>query len=167
MPEKGLFSLGLKDKVTKWLNPDATTADLGDKMEAYYDEKLKVWVFPGEDPAEKAKPIGPPPLSVQAVTKNGTNEATSDTKTTKMDPLAAMMAPPKRGPSTGTRTRAQNTSIRPSPASMPIMFPMGTDLGGSAQLSNNYNIFIPPVVKTDSSDIPRSENGVIESKEES
>jgi hypothetical protein len=35
--------------------------DLGEGMQAYFDEKNKVWVFPGEDPAEKARPIGLPP----------------------------------------------------------------------------------------------------------
>jgi len=28
--------------MNKWLNPDATTADLGEGMQAYYDEKRKV-----------------------------------------------------------------------------------------------------------------------------
>jgi hypothetical protein len=32
-------------------------ADMGEGMQAYFDEKNKVWVFPGEDPAEKAKPV--------------------------------------------------------------------------------------------------------------
>jgi hypothetical protein len=140
--EKGLFNLGLKDKVTKWLNPDATTADLGDKMEAYYDEKLKVWVFPGEDPVERAKPIGPPPVAVAVV--NDKNDATTATTPT-MDPLAAMMAPPKRGPSALSRSRTP-TSIRPSPASMPVMFPMGLNDGTSAQPSTKFNVFTPPAV---------------------
>lgn len=145
-----MFSLGLKDKVTKWLNPDATTADLGDKMEAYYDEKLKVWVFPGEDPAEKAKPIGPPPLSVQATTKNEVKEVnTANTDNSSIDPLAAMMAPPRRGPTAIPRSRAaQNPSIRPSPASMPIMFPLGIDSGSSVPPLNTFNVFTPPPAST-------------------
>ena len=160
--EKSLFNLGLKDKVTKWLNPDATTADLGEKMEAYYDEKLKVWVFPGEDPIEKAKPIGPPPLSMKATSNNDKNEATSDAKAATIDPLAAMMAPPKRGPSAGTRTRGLNSSIRPSPSSMPIMFPMGIDAGSSTQKSNKYNVFVPPVMATHGSDNARNDAAVSE-----
>jgi hypothetical protein len=146
--------------VTKWLNPDATTADLGDKMEAYYDEKLKVWVFPGEDPAEKAKPIGPPPLSVQASTKDATNVTPSDMKTKNIDPLAAMMAPPKRGPSVVARSRAPGSSIRPSPSSMPIMFPLGGDIGSSTQPLNNFNVFIPPVVTSDSKGTANISKGI-------
>ena len=84
---------GFRDRMTKWLNPDATTADLGGGMEAYYDEDKKVWVFPGEDPAALAQPIGPPPITttpVKDVKKvEGPNEA-------PVDPLAAMMAPPPR-----------------------------------------------------------------------
>ena len=79
--------------MTKWLNPDATTADLGEGMQAYYDEKRKVWVFPGEDPEEKAKPIGPPPTATTAA------ESTEESPKAPMDPLAAMMAPPQRAPS--------------------------------------------------------------------
>ena len=142
--EKSLFNLGFKDKVAKWLNPDATTADLGDKMEAYYDEKLKVWVFPGEDPAEKAKPIGPPPRSVQATTKNDAKEGNSSSNTSKLDPLAAMMAPPRRGPSALPRSRTHNSSVPPSPASMPMMFPMGIDIANSAQPLPKFNVFTPP-----------------------
>ena len=112
-------------------------------MDAYYDEKLKVWVFPGEDPLEKAKPIGPPPL---ATNQNISCGVTTDKRDTNIDPLAAMMAPPKRGPTAITRTRGQNSSIRPSPASMPIMFPMDTDFGSSAQPSNQYKIFVPPAL---------------------
>ena len=40
----------LGDKITKWLNPEAKIAKgIGGSMDAYYDEKLKRWVFPGED----------------------------------------------------------------------------------------------------------------------
>jgi hypothetical protein len=137
LKEKGLFNLGIKDKVTKWLNPDATTADLGERMEAYYDEKLKVWVFPGEDPAEIAKPIGPPPTTV----KNTINEPQTDNKdtnsNTNLDPLAAMMAPPKRGPAALSRSR---TPIRPSPSSMPVMFP------NTSQPTTQFTVFTPPPV---------------------
>ena len=113
-------------------------------MDAYYDEKLKVWVFPGEDPAEKAKPIGPPPLAVQAATKNDRNEMNTEVTAATIDPLAAMMAPPRRGPTAVSRSRAQNSSIRPSPASMPIMFPMGIDIANSAQPLPKFNVFTPP-----------------------
>jgi len=85
--------------MTKWLNPDATTADMGEAMQAYYDEKRKVWVFPGEDPDEKAKPIGPPPMTPTALATAPETQQTPTTPTTSSDPLAAMMAPPQRNPS--------------------------------------------------------------------
>jgi hypothetical protein len=62
-------------------------------MQAYYDDKRKVWVFPGEDPEEKAKPIGPPPTAPTAT------EKTEESPKTPEDPLAAMMAPPQRATS--------------------------------------------------------------------
>lgn len=79
--------------LTKKLNPDATQADVGGSLEAYYDEKLKRWIFPGDDPVEAAKPLAPPPTT-PVVKENqppaGTPSAASN------DPLAMMMAPPSR-----------------------------------------------------------------------
>ena len=88
--------------MTKWLNPEATTADLGEGMQAYYDEDKKVWVFPGEDPTEKVKPLPPPPTPMD-VKSNEEVKLEPDMAT---DPLAAMMAPPKRNPATYGRSLA-------------------------------------------------------------
>jgi hypothetical protein len=92
-------SFGIRDSVTKWLNPDATKADLGEGMQAYYDEDKKVWVFPGEDPAEIAKPIGPPPTTPLGAAMSPNYNMPSSEPREKNDPLAAMMAPPPRVPS--------------------------------------------------------------------
>ena len=100
--------------MTKWLNPDATQADLGEGMQAYYDEKRKVWVFPGEDPDEKAKPVGPPPTA--PIIEE--DRAVSCPAPAPADPLAAMMAPPTRMPS---RARSIGAGGRraPIPGVMP------------------------------------------------
>ena len=90
---EGKWGFGFTEKMNKWLNPDATTADLGEGMQAYYDEQRKVWVFPGEDPDEIAKPIGPPP------TVSATKLEQKESPTSPKDPLSAMMAPPQRAPS--------------------------------------------------------------------
>jgi hypothetical protein len=76
------------------MNPDAAIADTGEKMEAYYDEKLKRWIFPGDDPNEVAKPLAPPP--VISVKKDNGNIISAQTpaKNNDDDPLAALMAPP-------------------------------------------------------------------------
>jgi hypothetical protein len=106
--------------MTKWLNPDATTADLGEGMKAYYDEKRKVWVFPGEDPDEKAKPIGPPPTVPTA------SEKTEESPKAHKDPLAAMMAPPQRASSFHRSSSLLSQSERGSLASRyPGMPPPG------------------------------------------
>lgn len=90
---------GWRSWINKKLNPDATTADVGDEMQAYYDEKLKRWIFPGDDPAEVAKPLPPPPK-----TPMQQEAPKEETKTADLDPLAALMAPPpvtrsvKKGP---------------------------------------------------------------------
>lgn len=85
-------------------------------MQAYYDEKLKVWVFPGEDPEEKAKPIGPPPTA--AVTPQGSSSSPLAPAAPSDDPLAAMMAPPQRPPSAlrarSTPNRFPTKSLSPS-----------------------------------------------------
>ena len=57
-------------------------------MQAYYDEKLKRWIFPGDDPAEVAKPLAPPPIM--------TPKSDSAPVAASNDPLAALMAPPSR-----------------------------------------------------------------------
>lgn len=108
--EKGFFSFGIKSSVTKWLNPDATEADLGEGMQAYYDEDKKVWVFPGEDPAEVAKPIGPPPTTPMAAA----TEAPAPAPAPSNDPLAAMMAPPQRAPRVLSK-KAKPGSMPPLP----------------------------------------------------
>ena len=79
--------------LAKKLNPDATIATEGEAMEAYYDEDLKRWIFPGDDPAEVAKPLAPPPITPMVrddKTPVGTPTPALD------DPLAMMMAPPAR-----------------------------------------------------------------------
>lgn len=62
-------------------------------MQAYYDEKLKRWIFPGDDPAEVAKPLAPPPIMSP---KAECAPAISSTPSASNDPLAALMAPPSR-----------------------------------------------------------------------
>lgn len=74
-------------------------------MEAYYDEKTKRWVFPGEDPGEAVQ--GPPPAPPTASelgggggppSSSGGGVLTSPPNSTPgldaNDPLAALMAPP-------------------------------------------------------------------------
>ena len=147
--EKGFFDLGIKQTFTKWLNPDATTADLGDEMQAYYDNERKVWVLPGQDPEELAKPIGPPPTALASTAPSASDD--KDSKTSQSaDPLAAMMAPPQRGPSALSRSRGSTPSIRPSPASMPIMFPPGMTMPGPG--ASTFSVFTPPAANLEQSD---------------
>lgn len=131
--EKGFFSFGIKDSVTKWLNPEATQADLGEQMQAYYDEDKKVWVFPGEDPAEVAKPIGAPPTTPMVLSSAPTPRAA-----VSIDPLAAMMAPPQRVLSA---PRSKSSSMRPSPLSMPINFPPG--VMSATPSASQFSMFVP------------------------
>eukprot|EP00559_Dactyliosolen_fragilissimus_P008136 CAMPEP_0184872466 /NCGR_PEP_ID=MMETSP0580-20130426/41303_1 /TAXON_ID=1118495 /ORGANISM="Dactyliosolen fragilissimus" /LENGTH=1076 /DNA_ID=CAMNT_0027375267 /DNA_START=19 /DNA_END=3250 /DNA_ORIENTATION=- len=70
------------------------TAHTGEKMEAYFDEKSKRWIFPGDDPAEVSKPLPPPPQSMK---KNISNVSPSTTPSLPSDPLSSLMAPPTRG----------------------------------------------------------------------
>ncbi|KAI2496146.1 hypothetical protein MHU86_18377 [Fragilaria crotonensis] len=121
-------------------------------MEAYYDEDKKVWVFPGEDPAALAKPIGPPPMATtpaQEVTKEEANNEAPP------DPLAAMMAPPPRSisslrrqpvapiPLAGLPTgimlppRAHSTAAPTTPAAGPPKFMVFTPKAGQTQEEEN------------------------------
>jgi len=94
-PQPGRISgLSIRSKITKWLHPNAKIADAGKKMEAYYDEILKRWIFPGDDPSEVSKPISPPPTTKHAVEK--TMQDISTLITQADDPLSFLMAPPPR-----------------------------------------------------------------------
>jgi len=112
---------GLRTRITKLLNPEATTADLGGSMEAYFDKEKKVWVFPGEDPNEVAKPIGPPPIVAKE--KEEHEEVKEKEETSSLDPLSAMMAPPPRSVSSIRRPAPG----LPSSNNMPgLLMPPGT-----------------------------------------
>lgn len=71
-------------------------------MQAYYDETLKCWIFPGDDPAEVAKPLAPPPIVPKTPVA-----PTPSAPAACNDPLAALMAPP---PTRGLSTMKKGTS---------------------------------------------------------
>jgi hypothetical protein len=64
----------------------------------YYDKERKVWVFPGENPEDVAKPIAPPPTMVSAPT-----EPVEPAPSAPLDPLAALMAVPSSRAPPGLR----------------------------------------------------------------
>lgn len=130
--------------MTKWLNPDATQADTGEPMQAYFDEDKKVWVFPGEDPAEIAKPPPPPPTAIKAAPK----EEEKPKADMASDPLAAMMAPPQRTPASFGRASGgpPGGGVPPTPRSLyPGMPPMPASTGpGVAATSSSTANSAPP-----------------------
>jgi hypothetical protein len=135
--EKGFFSFSIKEQMTKWLNPDAVVADTGESMQAYYDDKRKIWVFPGEDPEEKSKPLGPPPISQMTPMQSNAQESTgaASSKVTQHDPLAAMMAPPPRVPSSMNRHRHPNEPSPFSPSTITSIPGPSTPLRAPPQFS--------------------------------
>ena len=72
---------------------NAVRADLGGKMEAYYDKEKKRWIFPDDDPNAEDPIAGPPPTAAEL--KKST---VKEEKAAPQDPLSAMMAPPSRAP---------------------------------------------------------------------
>ena len=96
-----LLTLGSAGWLSRLLGRDneskAKVADVGEEMQAYYDDKLKRWIFPGDDPAEVAKPLAPPPIMMTP--KAGAAIDSTPAPETSNDPLAALMAPPSRAPS--------------------------------------------------------------------
>lgn len=63
-------------------------------MQAYYDKKLKRWIFPGDDPAEVAKPLAPPPIAPKKTSEAPATPLVGAPAAASNDPLAALMAPP-------------------------------------------------------------------------
>ena len=108
--------MGIRDWMVKRLNPDAHQVTLSEPEEkAYYDEKRKVWVFPGDNPDELVKPIGPPPTALSMKPDASTQPAAAAATVPSNDPLAAMMAPPSRAPSTLRRPGAVGGAPRAYP----------------------------------------------------
>jgi hypothetical protein len=142
--KRGGIMYGIRSWMTKRLNPDATEADLGGQMEAYYDKEKKVWVFPGEDPAELAKPVGPPPITPLASDAPPASfKPTPDSRKID-DPLAAMMAPPTRVPSS---LRSKSLSTKP----MSMMYTPGMMPGSAMQTNGStpqFSVFAPPPISS-------------------
>mmetsp|Transcript_11079 Transcript_11079/g.30605 ORF Transcript_11079/g.30605 Transcript_11079/m.30605 type:complete len:1124 (+) Transcript_11079:3-3374(+) len=132
--KRGWFDFGIKDYITKKLNPDATTADLGGQMEAYFDEKAGRWVFPGDDPNEVPAALAPPPKTPMA---EKVQSAPEPEPSKPKNPLDAMMAPPpSRRP--GAK-RNLGGALNAAPA-----FP-GTSSGNPAQSAPpQFAVFKPP-----------------------
>lgn len=119
----GWFSklLGRGDSESK-----ATVADVGEEMQAYYDEKLKRWIFPGDDPAEVAKPLAPPPIIPTSADSTATIiPVTPAPMSSNNDPLAALMAPP---PSRGIPSSMKRGGV--PPVSMTVMASTASTGGG-------------------------------------
>jgi hypothetical protein len=115
--ENKRWAIGIGEWLTKKLNPDATKADIGGPMEAYFDEKLKRWVFPGDDLAELAKPLPPPPTSLPNVEVSTTTLTSTEQSKVIDDPLQSLMAPPtiRVGGLHGSRKGARSSSATQSP----------------------------------------------------
>lgn len=115
-------------------------------MQAYFDEKRKVWVFPGEDPDEVAKPVGPPPIPVAAPEKESPK---AEAASTPADPLAAMMAPPPPRASllrrsSSTMSTMENAGVHSFPR-IPGMLPPGANAGPSpGGPPPQFTVFTPP-----------------------
>jgi hypothetical protein len=126
----GFFpQLGIRDYFTKRLNPDATVADTGEEMKAYFDERRKVWVFPGEDPDEKAKATaGPPPTVIKET-------AAAPAPSAVADPLAAMMAPPQ--------SRIRRSPARGGVSRVPGMMPGSLPPAAGGAVPPKFAVFTP------------------------
>lgn len=124
--------------IVKKLNPNAVTVELPDEGEQpYYDNELKVWVFPGEDPAEKAKPIGPPPKVPDASMAAPKAEPAADPN----DPLASMMAPPPRITSASKKARPIGAPMRANYGMPPGM--VSSQGGAAPPMPANFAVFQP------------------------
>lgn len=118
-PDSGAFR-GMKSWLIKKLNPDAKECILPENEEqAYYDKDLKRWVFPGDDLAELAKPMAPPPMAIK-------KEGDFSKKDEPKDAISSMMAPP---PSRGISARKKPIGAGPPVGMMPLMMSPMTSTG--------------------------------------
>eukprot|EP00980_Cylindrotheca_fusiformis_P025524 scaffold13987_cov132-Cylindrotheca_fusiformis.AAC.1 len=149
---RGLFN-PIRTGLIKRFNPDATECTLQDNEEKpYYDKDLKVWVFPGEDPADVAKPIAPPPIIISKAPEAAPATEPSKDAAAANDPLAAMMAPPTRQPVALRRPGGPSASKPTTGAAgypgmmMPPMMGKSPATGGGAA-PPQFAVFTPTAEK--------------------
>ncbi len=137
-PGSGAFG-GMKSWIIKKLNPDAKEIHLPeDEGQAYYDKELKRWIFPGDDPAELAKPMAPPPMAI----KKEEEKPKEDEK--PKDAASMLMAlPPSRGLSAKKRL-----PVAASSPMMNMMMPPGGGLPGMMSPMAPGAGFAAPMVAT-------------------
>ena len=86
----------MKRTFLRFTAPNAKIANVGNKMEAYFDEDKKRWVFPGEEEEEdQGPPLAPPTTKdVQKARDAGGAPQPPGTPAPAADPIASLMAPP-------------------------------------------------------------------------
>jgi hypothetical protein len=90
-PPRNSSSFSISEKISdtrNWLihqivgiPPNAKIANTGGKLEAYYDEKLGRWIFPGDDVNAVTPSVGPPPVkpvSIATTTTSATGSGSDD-----------------------------------------------------------------------------------------
>lgn len=102
-------------------------------MEAYFDKKLGIWVFPGDDPAEIAKPLAPPPIT--PIVKDNSAAPTSEAKSD--DPLASLIAPPNARSAPKKAADPLSSLMAPPSRSTP------SNLKGPPRIPRSYNPSTP------------------------
>ncbi|KAG7359509.1 WW domain containing protein [Nitzschia inconspicua] len=153
-PSSGSSFGSLKSWIIKRLNPDATECHLPDSEgQAYYDKEKKRWIFPDMDPNEEIQPLAPPPKTPVPSNPQPVPTPKDD------DPLAAMMAPPSRAPSSIKRPGGipKTTPGRYPPGMMPPvssgMSNSGASAGGGpasfAASAPPFAVFTPKLTKDD------------------
>lgn len=108
-------------------NPDATVVTLEqDDGKAVYDEKLKRWIFPGDNLEEISKPLPPPPKGPLKMNTPDLDAKGSEASKPS-DPLGNLMAPPPRR-LVGSATHTVARSRYPDPmASMGVVSSSGSN----------------------------------------
>eukprot|EP00536_Pseudo-nitzschia_multiseries_P011688 jgi/Psemu1/308430/fgenesh1_kg.411_\ len=152
-PGSGTFG-GMKSWLIKKLNPDAKQCHLPENEEQpYFDKELKRWVFPGDDPAELAKPMAPPPTVIKKedeVKKEEPKDAISSLMAPPPSRLSARKKPMGGAPPGGGMMPPMMGGMMMPPGAAPagMMSPMGAAPDGAAG-APKFAMFTPkPAVFT-------------------
>ena len=103
-------------------------------ISTHTDRPFHRWIFPGDDPAEVAKPLAPPPIMPATAAEDGPATPAVDAAVPSNDPLAAMMAPPP--------SRALNSRKKGTPLAGRYADPLASMGGVSA--ASNKKMMLPP-----------------------
>ena len=138
------------------LHPNATEADVGDAMQAYYCKEQKRWIFPNED-ADDAnaalRNLGPPPTKTSSMNKKNADTSSSPTDISSTPVPSSSLTNHPLNETTQGKEQVDALTALMAPPSMPRTRSTKSNNNGNKRMNNNtggtapkFAVFAPPPV---------------------